>query len=276
MPSTARYGIVLIEEAQSKKEVSINSALGLLDNSAGLALENTLTNRNNFTMVPPTVATHGVLNVGSAPFDGVTTNFYTGSSAGQLIAVNASTGFAGRLLELQTAGVSRLRVVGDGRVGIGISGTLNSQLYITRPAVAANPSNPTYFRVQGVADTAMAASTEVVDVELALGRTLQFATGALADQRAVKIMTPTYSAVAASVITNAATLYINDAPVAGTNATITNRYALWIDAGMARFDGDGTQVMEIGLSNTTAEGAYYGRFPIRIPGVGVKYVSLHN
>lgn len=40
--------------------------------------------------------------------------------------------------------------------------------------------------------------------------------------------------------TNAATVYIAAAPAAGTNQTITNAYALWVDAGTARFDGDVT------------------------------------
>lgn len=37
--------------------------------------------------------------------------------------------------------------------------------------------------------------------------------------------------------TNAATLYIANAPAAGTNQTITNAYALWVDAGAVRLDG---------------------------------------
>jgi hypothetical protein len=37
-------------------------------------------------------------------------------------------------------------------------------------------------------------------------------------------------------VTNAASLYIQDAPLAGTNTTITNSYALLVDAGKSRFD----------------------------------------
>jgi hypothetical protein len=50
---------------------------------------------------------------------------------------------------------------------------------------------------------------------------------------------PTYSAGSALTITNAATVYIGGAPIGGGAgpATITNAYALWIDAGNARFDG---------------------------------------
>lgn len=47
-----------------------------------------------------------------------------------------------------------------------------------------------------------------------------------------------FSADNASVtFTDAATIYIAGAPTAGTNVTITNPYALWIDAGAVRFDG---------------------------------------
>lgn len=50
---------------------------------------------------------------------------------------------------------------------------------------------------------------------------------------------PTLAATNATVTTTrAATVYIADAPAAGTNQTLTNKYALWIDAGAARFDGN--------------------------------------
>ncbi|MBI2096664.1 MAG: hypothetical protein HYT40_00690, partial [Candidatus Sungbacteria bacterium] len=49
---------------------------------------------------------------------------------------------------------------------------------------------------------------------------------------------PTLAAANTSVTTtNAATFYIANAPTAGTNQTITNPYALWVDAGNVRFDG---------------------------------------
>ena len=51
---------------------------------------------------------------------------------------------------------------------------------------------------------------------------------------------------------NAATLYIVGAPIAGTSVTITNPYALFVDAGTARFDGNFVQGATAVLSNTTA------------------------
>lgn len=73
--------------------------------------------------------------------------------------------------------------------------------------------------------------TETIDVNFNLARILQHATGAITTQRAFVIQAPTYSFVGASVITNAATLAITAAPTAGTNATITNNHALWVQAG---------------------------------------------
>ena len=48
----------------------------------------------------------------------------------------------------------------------------------------------------------------------------------------------TYNAINTSVTyTNAATMYISGAPVAGTNVTITNPYSLYIYSGLARLNG---------------------------------------
>jgi len=65
------------------------------------------------------------------------------------------------------------------------------------------------------------------------------ASGTTASFRHVSIETPRLLATNSSVTTtDAATLYIKDAPLASTNQTITNAYALWVDAGNARFDGN--------------------------------------
>ena len=49
---------------------------------------------------------------------------------------------------------------------------------------------------------------------------------------------PTLAATNSSVVTtNAATVYVEGAPTAGTNETLTNALALWVDDGISRFDG---------------------------------------
>lgn len=93
------------------------------------------------------------------------------------------------------------------------------------------------WQFQPSAHTGLTASTESNDVVFLLNRTVQFATGALTTQRAWSINAPTYAFVGASTITNAATAYISGAPIAGTNATITNAYSLWIGGGTMRLDG---------------------------------------
>lgn len=87
------------------------------------------------------------------------------------------------------------------------------------------------------AHTAQTASTEVNDHLFDSSATLQFATGALATQRQFLVKARTYAAVASSTITTAATFAVDKAPVAGTNATITEAYAIWAQAGLNRFDG---------------------------------------
>ena len=75
--------------------------------------------------------------------------------------------------------------------------------------------------VHGVLD-----ANEALDVDWALDRTVTFS-ASFALQRAVLIKPPTYAgSVPGIVITTAATVAISGAPVAGTNMTITNSFAL--------------------------------------------------
>jgi hypothetical protein len=79
---------------------------------------------------------------------------------------------------------------------------------------------------------------------------------------------PTLAATNTSVTTtDAATVYIAGAPAAGTNQTLTNAYALWVDAGKVRFDGGGTlsgtwtdlgTVTTIDINGGTIDGAVIG------------------
>jgi len=72
----------------------------------------------------------------------------------------------------------------------------------------------------------------------------------------VNIEPPRLFATNSSVTTtDAATLYINGAPTAGTNQTITNVYSLWVDAGNARFDGSYSQTAgDMTLYDATNDG----------------------
>jgi hypothetical protein len=201
----------------------------------------------------------------------VLTDATNGSHAGYLSIFAAGAG----------AGVERARFHGDGRAGVASGGAnplaTGVEWNITKTA-GATPSIKTYLQILGAADTALTASTEASDVIFNLGRTVQFATGALADQRAVKILAPTYAFVAASTLTNPSTVYIDNAPTAGANATFTNGpYSLFVDGGLARFDGNGSHVFELpadATDPTGGGGAATGRIPVLIGGV-LRYVPYY-
>tara|TARA_R110000824_G_scaffold390246_1_gene586636 strand:+ start:302 stop:1498 length:1197 start_codon:yes stop_codon:yes gene_type:complete len=81
------------------------------------------------------------------------------------------------------------------------------------------------------------------------------ASGTLAEYRTVNIEAMSLAASNSSVtVTDAASVKIQGAPSAGTNVTITNPLALWVDSGDVRFDGTGNHLGTItaGTWNGTA------------------------
>lgn len=61
------------------------------------------------------------------------------------------------------------------------------------------------------------------------------------------------AANAGVVYTNASTLYIGGAPSAGSNVTITNPYALFIESGAARFGGNAQFIGNVDLGDAAAD-----------------------
>jgi len=116
------------------------------------------------------------------------------------------------------------RVAAD-QLGLALAG---AQAYLwtataqTITQAVATSGSPVALTLTGGAHTTLAASTEAIDANFNLARTVQFATGALTTQRAFVIQGPTYGFVGASTLTNATTFDITSAPTAGTNATFTN------------------------------------------------------
>lgn len=133
--------------------------------------------------------------------------------------------------------------------------------------------SPTMQLFTGGAHTTLTASTEATDINFNLARTVQFSTGALTTQRAFRIQAPTYGFVGASTITTASTLSISGAPVAGTNATITNSFALNLEAGaigLAGSAGTSGQVLTSAGAGatptwTTVSGSISGLTTNKIP-----------
>lgn len=69
-------------------------------------------------VAPVASANFGTISLGSGPFDGTASGFFTGSSNGTQFAINAASGSTADLANWQVAGVDRFRVTSLGNVGI--------------------------------------------------------------------------------------------------------------------------------------------------------------
>lgn len=134
------------------------------------------------------------------------------------------------------------------RYGVGTASP-TATIHIAQPV--ATTGSPTAGLIVGGAHTTLTASTEAKDIFFNLARTVQFATGAITNQRAVYVAAATYGFVGASTITTGATLAVSGPPVAGTNATITNKYSFLSEGGTVgvRFAGGTAGSQELQLSH---------------------------
>jgi hypothetical protein len=109
-------------------------------------------------------------------------------------------------------------------------------LSVTTGAIAS--ATPTAFSVVGGAYTTMPTTVEDNDVLFDLSATKTWAAGTIATQRDVLIKARTYAFASASTVTTAVTLAVTNAPQAGLNASITNPFALGVQAGNSFFNGE--------------------------------------
>lgn len=134
-------------------------------------------------------------------------------------------------------------------------GTIKNKLTLTRN-VAATPAEKTYFNVVGVADTALDA--EANDVYFNLARTAQFtAASAPSNQRTIRVSAPTYSATGSATIAEASLLSLSGAPIAGSNMTLTNSWALKIDGGGMKVGGGSVVTAGAALATSATSGFLY-------------------
>ena len=144
-----------------------------------------------------------------------------GGAGTPVLAISAPTAGATTLTAAGSASAS-LNLVGAGGIAIA-------------PTVVTSGSQ-TAFKVTSAANTTQAAGVNAPAVDLNLSASVQFATGAIADLTAIRVLAPTYTFVGASTVTRAATLYIDTAPSVTAPSTATNTYAILVDAGTVRFD----------------------------------------
>lgn len=105
--------------------------------------------------------------------------------------------------------------------------------------VQASQSPVAAFTWTGAAHTAMTAGASYREWDFLGARTIQWASNTIvADYATYRFAPPTLAfATAGGVVTAPATVVITAAPTVGTNAAFTRNQALWVQAGVARFDG---------------------------------------
>lgn len=165
-----------------------------------------------------------------------------------------------------SAGTTNINSASAGSTHLSFAGTNRYSFTngsVTFTPVLQSSGAVTPFTLTAPASTGQTASTEVNGLSYSLTTSRQWATGALTTQREWLINAPTYRFVGASTITNAATLAIGGAPIASTNATITNSMALWVQGGTTRIDGDfvtGNKVIDTTAGDAATINSIAGRF----------------
>ncbi len=172
------------------------------------------------TGTPTASATSALAQIGATPVGG--------SSNGHMVNINAPSGFTGNLMRAQINGgtnVWNVNSSGGGyfaaSVGFGAANP-SAQVEIDQPDVTADTEKPS-FRVSSTVQTLTSAAP--------------------ATARHFMAIHPVFTAANSGLtIANAATFYIDQGPSAssagGFTPTLTNSYALWVDSGTSRFDGD--------------------------------------
>lgn len=99
-------------------------------------------------------------------------------------------------------------------------------------AAANTGSAPVKLNFNSANDTALTAAIENNAVNFNMNFTREWSAGTTAVQREFLVQAPTYQgATATATFTSAATFAITGPPIAGTNAAITNSFALWVQTG---------------------------------------------
>lgn len=216
------------------KQIITNTNFGLTGVSAGSA----------YVLLPSDTGTYtGNLVMqaggGSALYGGAVITYGAGHATKPgWVTIGLGSASAGRKLTVNNQGLGG----GTDVFSVDYLGNVTTGGVLTVTPIARTSGVASYFTVNGPADTTLTASTESIGVNFAAG-TRTWADGTVATQREYLIQAPTYNKTTTSAtFTKAATLTVSNAPQAGAGVTITNPYALWVQAGLAQFDG--------GLTNT--------------------------
>lgn len=201
-------------------------------------------------------------------------NFQSAGATFLINAFRAGTGVA-RPITIQSDSTTVITVTTAKNVLIGNTSSDNAALYVVQTAAAVVAGWIPAMRVDPGPHTVMTASAEFPNIVVNTV-TQQWNTGALTTQRNVWIKSPTLGFVAASTATDAYNLYL-DAPLPGTNATLTGAWALGVN-GKMKFvttpTNDNAQVNLVTVDGTTGEVKY--RTVASLPGGGITNSAINT
>ena len=182
------------------------------------------------------------------------------------ITANASTGSSGQYLESTGTGVrwssvdstqissgtsSMAVIASGGNVRGNIGGATVSTLYSGGLAV----TGKLHRTGDGSAPSISTNGIGIVSDASTFTDSTSF--GTVATLAINAIQQPTIAATGATTWTNAATFYIANAVAAGSNATLTNRWSLYVAAGNSGFGGDILNLQANGVGNIGSASSYF-------------------
>lgn len=221
--------------------------------------------------------------------------YLNGPAGGQIIPLNVTqdgiyirhiTGILGQVaLAVQNAGgtATFMGVVGSITDDAAVVG-LSSHVAISAIAGSSAAVTSETLLVTGAANTGITASTEVSQARFNFAQTRTWATGALALQRTVRMQAETLAFVGASTVTDAVTLSVSGPPIAGANATITQRWAAWFGGKVFIGDTTPTTNNQLTVYNTgdvdvevrTASAAGSAFYSIRNDGAAEGFLGMYG
>ncbi|MDO8625860.1 MAG: hypothetical protein Q7K39_00145 [Candidatus Magasanikbacteria bacterium] len=240
---------------------------------AGLAIDQTFTGLNTFSNTTTFTATTTFTTTTQASSTITTANIGTliFSSLGLVsspVMRNATDTDTGIYFPSATA----VGITTNGAERFSIT---DSAAILTQAARTSGTS--TALTVIGGAHTSLTATAEVIDLDLAFNRTLQWAAGNVALQRAALLRAPTYSFTASSTISEAATFAVDRSPVVGSFATLTLAYTLGINSSgdnSAAEAAIGAAIVPPGIA--AGKGAADLRIGLAVVAPGASSINLGN
>lgn len=191
-------------------------------------------NLSNVMSYGPNGATNPAWKVDASVASLVNGMTLTGSATGVAPTLSATGNDTNISLTLSTKGSGTLSLSAGGSINIRSSAIIVAAGVTTFAPGRSSTASATPFVFNSTAIGTLTASAEAISVHYNIGAGTQtHSTGAIALQRDFRITPATHAAVGASVITDAYSFYVDSAPVAGTNVTITNAYALGLGGNLS-------------------------------------------